>query len=189
MATSPTIDLEALRDELESGQPPAGRSRALWVARRTALTFLAAYFLMFALPALLGGGGHRAFSPSSLGVQLGVSFAFAATMALLSLRGTRGSMEARLERSAQGLRRSWVRMTQGHWVVRVVLIGCAMAAVIGLSVGALLAAMSTQDDLLAGSRVLTALVFAGVTLAWCIPMAFAIRWFYLRWARQFIVQA
>jgi hypothetical protein len=189
MTAAPKIDMELLRDELESQQPAAGRSRARWVIRRSAATFAASYVFLFALPALLAGHGLRAFRGTVLFVQLGASLAFAAMTAVFSLRGSRGSMEVRLERSARSLERGWVRMTQGHWVLRVVLTGVAMAAAIGLSVGTLVAMKSPHDDLLAGSRLLTGLAFCGLTLAWCIPMAFVIRWFYLRWARQFITAA
>jgi hypothetical protein len=189
MTGPPAIDIDLLRDELVGSQPPPGRSRLPWLIRRSATMFAAFYLCVFALPALLSGSWHRAFSGAALRIQLLASLLFAATMTALFLRNSRGSMEARLERSAHRLQRDWVRMTQGRWVVRVVLLGIVMAACIGLTVGTLIAIRPPHGELVGGSRVLTVLAFFGMTLAWCIPVAFALRWFYLRWARRFIVAA
>jgi hypothetical protein len=188
MTDTPTIDIDLLRDELACHQPPAGRSRVPWLIRRSAAGFVAFYLCVFALPALLSGSWRR-FSGAALWIQLAASLLFAATMFALSLRGSRGSTEARLERSVHGLQRGWVRWTQGRWVLRVLLIGLAMASTIGFAVGTLIAVRSAPGELLGGSRFLTVLAFFAMTLAWCIPAAFAIRWFWLRWARQFIVAA
>lgn len=189
MADPPTIDIDLLRDELADRQPLPGHRRVLWMMRRFATIFVGFYVPVFALPALLSGSWRRAFAGVVLWTELALSLLFAATMTALSMRGSRASPEARLQRSARSLERGWVQMTQGHWVLRVLLMGIAMGAAIGLSVGTLLAVKSPHDDLLAGSRLLTGLAFSGMTFAWCIPMAFVIRWLYLRWARQFIVGA
>ena len=189
MAGLPTIDIDLLRDEVADLQLPRGRRRVLWLMRRFATILVGFYVPIFALPALLSGSPRRAFAGAVLWIELGASLLFAATMTALSLRGSGASPEVRLQRSARRLERGWVQMTQGHWVLRVLLMGVSMGAAIGLSVGTLVAVRSPHDDLLAGSRLLTGLAFSGMTLAWCMPMAFVIRWLYLRWARQFIVGA
>jgi len=144
---------------------------------------------VFAFPAILAGTVRRLGSGRALLIELGISLMFAAGLVAWSLRALRGPLEARLEKSVARLQRGWTQMTRGHWIFRVILMGLAMAGGIGLPVGALIAATSASGELVGGSRVLTVLAFLGLTVAWCIPMAFVIRWFYLwRW-RRFIVAA
>ncbi len=189
MADRPTINLALLRDEVARHQPAPGQPRIPWLMRRGVTAFAVFYAMVFALPGLLSGERSHAFTSRNLSVQLGLSLLFGVAATGWSLRASRGSIDARVERSAHALQRDWMLMTRGRWVVRVILIGMVMAACIGLTVGTLIAIRPPHGELVAGSRLLTVLAFFAMTLAWCIPFAFGFRWFYLRWARPFIVAA
>jgi hypothetical protein len=188
MSGLPAVDLAALREEMARHEPPPGR-RVHWAARQVAVLAGAFYLLAFAIPAAFTGTLRHLVSGHALSVDVGASLLFGAALAMWSLRASRGPFEARLERAVPRLERGWAQMTRGHWVLRVLLMGLALAAGIGFPVGVLIAATSRRSELVGGSRVLTVLVFLGLTLAWCIPMAFAIRWLYLRRWRRFIVAA
>lgn len=188
MTGLPAVNISAIRNEIVRHEPPLGRRRTYWALRRVAVVFTILYLVSFAIPTALAGPVRRLASGRAMWIELGISLMLAAGLTAWSLHTYRAPREARVENSVLRLQRGWAQMTRGHWVLRVIVMGLTMAAFIGLTVGTLIAATSAPGELLGGSRVLTVLAFLGLTLAWCIPMAFVIRWLYLwRWHR-FIVR-
>jgi hypothetical protein len=191
MPTDLRIDLPALQEYLMRRQPPAGRALVPWLVRRIVAVFAALYLLVYAMPALLTGQPGLAFDLAGRAVwlKLALPFAVAVGATLWAVRAQHRQAGLGVKESAQQIEREWRRLTQGRWVLRMLLWGVGMAVFLGLTVGLLVAVPSREGDLLAGSRVLTALAFFCLTLAWTIPVMFAIRWYRLRWVRRFIVAA
>jgi hypothetical protein len=189
MTGLPAVNISALRDEIVRHEPPLGRRRTYWALQQVAVRSAIFYLVAFALPAVLAGTVRRLASGRVMWIELGISLMFAAGLTAWSLHTFRAPLEARVEKSVLSMQRGWAQMTRGHWVLRVIVMGLTMAACIGLTVGTLIAATSAPGELVGGSRVLTVLAFLGLTLAWCIPMAFVIRWLYLWRCHRFIVAA
>ncbi len=191
MHTTFAIDVAALEHDLLRRQPPRGRALVFWIARRILARFGIFYLVAFAVPALLNGHPDQAFQLANRTVQLELALAVAAAAGATwwSARTLRRQASDGVQESAKRLERDSVRSTQGRWWLRLLLWALAIAAALALVVGPLLVAGSPRSELLAESRPLTVLAFFGFSLAWAIPLVFAIRWYWLRWARRFIVAA
>ncbi len=191
MHTAFAIDLAALEHDLLRRQPPRGRALVFWTARRILALLGIFYLVAFAVPALLNGQPDQAFQLASRAVQLELPLALAAAAAATwwSARTLRRQARDGVQESAKRLERDWVRFTQGRQWLRLLLWALAIAAALALVDGSLIVARSPRSELLAESRLLTVLAFFSFSLAWAIPLVFAIRWYWLRWARRFIVAA
>jgi hypothetical protein len=191
VTTKLLIDLSALQDELVRRQPPRGPALIGWTARRMVTVFATFYFVAFVVPAFLDGDPASAFDLAgrALWGKLGLPLVMAGGFTLWSLHTLRRQASAGAEENAKRIEREWVQLTQRGWPLRMLLWGFAMAGAISLLPGTLLVALSPQDELLKGSRLLTFLAFCGFTLVWAIPVPFVIRWYWCRWARRFIVAA
>lgn len=82
------------------------------------------------------------------------------------------------------IQQNWLQLTGPGWVRRIVLFGTGMGTLIGVMVGSLLASVVEATF----HPAVGVLLFVSLTLAWTIPMAFAIRLISIRQHRRFVLK-
>ncbi len=180
------VDRTAIAAEIARRKTIRERGYFAWFTRVLFVNLLILYAVM-----LVASPKNREFGimPTwRLVLVVGLPFAAALAASLISSRTLFKPEAIDPEQFADRVTREVRSLAGPGWAWRSLKWGALLGLAIGIPVAALLAFVAPARALPAGSRLLGAALFLGLTLLWAIPMAFLLRWWSLVTYRRLLKQ-
>ena len=153
-----------------------------WLAKTWARAAMATSALAFPFAWVTGTPADVLFDPSRLPLwaALGTGPILATVATVFAWRGARRERGRSLDEAVRQAVDERAKLRSQGWLGRTLGTGVLMGLGVGLPVGLLMAVGWPASKHPAGSPALGVVQFVGMTMCWTLPMAFLIRWLYLR---------